>query len=108
MKQNFAAHLHQALQEVGCCPFLDMESLEKGQHGHMRPLDVLVCMWPFSPNPTPTPTIVSTSCAPCLKGRSSLFMFSTMFHQMICIVSSGMDRTLRLFAKVMGGDLQVK
>ncbi len=33
MKQNFATHLHQALLEAGCRPFLDMESPERGQHG---------------------------------------------------------------------------
>ncbi len=43
VKQNFAAHLHQALQEAGCRPFLDMESLEKGQHGQKKIYEVLGC-----------------------------------------------------------------
>ncbi|KAH8966046.1 hypothetical protein BDL97_03G003400 [Sphagnum fallax] len=43
VKQNFAAHLHQALQEAGCRPFLDMESLEKGQHGQKKIYEALAC-----------------------------------------------------------------
>jgi hypothetical protein len=43
VKQNFASHLHQALQEAGCRPFLDMESLEKGQHGQKKIYDALAC-----------------------------------------------------------------
>ncbi len=43
MKQNFAAHLHQALQEAGCRPFLDMESLEKGQDGQKKIYEALAC-----------------------------------------------------------------
>jgi hypothetical protein len=43
VKQNFAAHLHQALQEAGCRPFLDMESLEKGQHGQKKIYEALGC-----------------------------------------------------------------
>jgi len=33
VKGKFAAHLHQALQEAGCRPFLDKPDLEKGQPG---------------------------------------------------------------------------
>jgi hypothetical protein len=43
VKQNFAAHLHQALQEAGCRPFLDMESLEKGQDGQKKIYEALAC-----------------------------------------------------------------
>ncbi|CAM6047282.1 unnamed protein product [Sphagnum compactum] len=43
VKQNFAAHLHQALQEAGCRPFLDMESLEKGQHGQKKIYEAIGC-----------------------------------------------------------------
>ncbi|CAM6028769.1 unnamed protein product [Sphagnum balticum] len=43
VKQNFAAHLHQALQEAGCRPFLDMQSLEKGQHGQKKIYEALRC-----------------------------------------------------------------
>jgi hypothetical protein len=43
VKQNFAAHLHQALQEAGCRPFLDMESLEKGQHGQKKISEAIGC-----------------------------------------------------------------
>ncbi len=43
VKRNFAAHLHQALQEAGCRPFLDMESLEKGFHGQKKIYEALGC-----------------------------------------------------------------
>ncbi|CAM6029752.1 unnamed protein product [Sphagnum balticum] len=43
VKQNFAAHLHQALQEAGCRPFLDMESLEKGQDSQKKIYEALGC-----------------------------------------------------------------
>ncbi|CAM6077883.1 unnamed protein product [Sphagnum tenellum] len=43
VKQNFAAQLHQALQEAGCRPFLDVESLEKGQHGQKKIYEALGC-----------------------------------------------------------------
>ncbi len=33
MKRNFVAHLHEALRDAGLHPFMDMESLVKGQHG---------------------------------------------------------------------------
>jgi len=41
VKQNFAAPLHQALQEAGCRPLLDMESLEKGFHDQKEIDEVL-------------------------------------------------------------------
>ncbi len=43
VKGGFAAHLHQALQEAGCHPFVDMESLEKGQHGQKKIYEALGC-----------------------------------------------------------------
>ncbi len=43
MKQNFAAHLHHALQEAGCRPFLDMGSLEKGQPAQKQIYEALGC-----------------------------------------------------------------
>ncbi len=43
VKQNFAAHLHQALQEAGYRSFLDMESLGKGQHGQKKIYEALAC-----------------------------------------------------------------
>jgi hypothetical protein len=43
VKQNFAAHLHQALQEAGCRPFLDTDSLEKGQHSQTKIYEALAC-----------------------------------------------------------------
>jgi hypothetical protein len=42
VKRSFAAHLYQALQER-CRPFLDMESLEKGQHGQKKIYEALRC-----------------------------------------------------------------
>ncbi|CAM6017563.1 unnamed protein product, partial [Sphagnum balticum] len=36
VKGGFASHLHQALEEAGCRPFLDKPSLEKGQHGQKK------------------------------------------------------------------------
>jgi hypothetical protein len=42
VKRSFAAHLYQALQER-CCPFLDMESLEKGQPGQKKIYEALGC-----------------------------------------------------------------
>ncbi len=43
VKGGFASHLHQALQEAGCRPFLDKESLEKGQHGQKKIYEALRC-----------------------------------------------------------------
>ncbi len=43
VKQNFAGHLHQALQEAGYHPFLDMESLEKGQDAQQKISEALAC-----------------------------------------------------------------
>jgi hypothetical protein len=43
VKQNFAAHLHQALQGAGCRPFLDMESVETGQHSRKKIYEALGC-----------------------------------------------------------------
>jgi hypothetical protein len=42
VKRSFAAHLYQALQEM-CRPFLDMESLEKGQDGQKKIYEALGC-----------------------------------------------------------------
>jgi hypothetical protein len=36
VKGGFASHLHQALQEAGCRPFLDKLALEKGKHGQEK------------------------------------------------------------------------
>jgi hypothetical protein len=43
VKQNFVAHLHEALQEAGCRPFLDKKSLEKGQDGQEKIYEALRC-----------------------------------------------------------------
>ncbi|CAM6035318.1 unnamed protein product [Sphagnum compactum] len=43
VKGGFASHLHQALQEARCRPFLDKESLEKGQHGQKKIYEALGC-----------------------------------------------------------------
>ncbi len=43
VKGGFASHLHQALQEAGCRPFLDKQSLEKGQHGQKKIYEALGC-----------------------------------------------------------------
>ncbi len=43
VKGGFASHLRQALQEAGCRSFLDMESLEKGQHGQKKIYEALGC-----------------------------------------------------------------
>ncbi len=43
VKQNFAAHLHRALQEAGFRPFLNIESLEKAQHGQKKIYEALGC-----------------------------------------------------------------
>jgi hypothetical protein len=43
VKRRFASHLYEALQEAGCRPFLDMESLEKGQHGQKKIYEALGC-----------------------------------------------------------------
>jgi hypothetical protein len=43
VKRNFAAHLHQALQEAECRPFLDKPALEKGQHGQKKIYEALEC-----------------------------------------------------------------
>jgi len=42
-KGGFASHLHQSLQEAGCRPFLDKQSLEKGQHGQKKIYEALGC-----------------------------------------------------------------
>jgi len=41
VKGSFAAHLHQALQEAGCRPFLDKPDLEKGQPGQEKIYEAL-------------------------------------------------------------------
>ncbi|CAK9257205.1 unnamed protein product [Sphagnum jensenii] len=43
VKGGFASHLHQALQEAGCRPFLDKPALEKGQHGQKKIYEALGC-----------------------------------------------------------------
>jgi len=43
VKGGFASHLHQALQEAGCRPFLDKPALEKGQHGQKKIYEALEC-----------------------------------------------------------------
>ncbi|CAK9231015.1 unnamed protein product [Sphagnum troendelagicum] len=43
VKGGFASHLHQALQEAGCRPFLDKPALEKGQHGQKNIYEALRC-----------------------------------------------------------------
>jgi hypothetical protein len=43
VKGSFAAHLHQALQEAGCRPFLDKLDLEKGQPGQKKIYEALRC-----------------------------------------------------------------
>ncbi len=43
VKGSFAAHLHQALQEAGCRPFLDKLALEKGQPGQKKIYEALGC-----------------------------------------------------------------
>ncbi|CAK9880608.1 unnamed protein product, partial [Sphagnum jensenii] len=43
VKRSFAAHLHQALQEARCRPFLDKPSLEKGQKGQEKIYEALRC-----------------------------------------------------------------
>jgi ribosomal protein S24E len=43
VKRSFAAHLHQALQEAQCRPFLDKPALEKGQHGQKKIYEALGC-----------------------------------------------------------------
>jgi hypothetical protein len=43
VKGGFASHLHQALQEARCRPFLDKQSLEKGQHGQNNIYEALRC-----------------------------------------------------------------
>jgi hypothetical protein len=43
VKGGFASHLHQALQEARCRPFLDKESLEKGQDGQKEIYEALRC-----------------------------------------------------------------
>ncbi len=43
VKQNFVAHLHEALQEAGCRPFLDKVALEKGQPGQKKIYEALRC-----------------------------------------------------------------
>ncbi len=41
VKGSFVAHLHQALQEAGCRPFLDKPDLEKGQPGQEKIYEAL-------------------------------------------------------------------
>ncbi|KAH8942659.1 hypothetical protein BDL97_13G004500 [Sphagnum fallax] len=41
VKPNFVAHLHEALQEAGCRPFVDNKSLETGQHGQNKIFEAL-------------------------------------------------------------------
>ncbi len=43
VKRGFASHLYQALQEAGCCPFLDELSLEKGEPGQGKIYEALGC-----------------------------------------------------------------
>jgi hypothetical protein len=43
VKRGFAFSLYEALQEARCRPFLDMESLEKGQHGQNKIYEALGC-----------------------------------------------------------------
>ncbi len=43
VKGGFASHLHQALQEAGCRPFLDKLALEKGQPGQKKIFEALGC-----------------------------------------------------------------
>jgi len=43
VKGGFVSHLHQALQEAGCRPFLDKRALEKGQHGQKKIYEALGC-----------------------------------------------------------------
>jgi len=43
VKRSFAAHLHQALQEAQCRPFLDKPALEKGQHDQKKIYEALGC-----------------------------------------------------------------
>ncbi len=43
VKGGFASHLHQALQEAGCRPFLDKPDLEKGKDGQKKIYEALRC-----------------------------------------------------------------
>ncbi len=43
VKGGFASHLHQALEEAGCHPFLDKKCLEEGQPGQLKIYDALRC-----------------------------------------------------------------
>jgi hypothetical protein len=43
VKGGFASHLHQALQEARCRPFLDKKSLEKGQDGQEKIYEAIRC-----------------------------------------------------------------
>ncbi len=43
MKGGFASHLHQALQEAGCRPFLDKPALKKGEDGHDLDKGITTC-----------------------------------------------------------------
>ncbi len=43
VKGGFASHLHQALQEAGCRPFLDKPALKKGEHGHDLDKGITTC-----------------------------------------------------------------
>jgi hypothetical protein len=109
VKGSFAAHLHQALQEAGCRPFLDKPALEKGQPGQRKIYEALGCasvhVAIFSERYADSHYCLDELCA-MLEARSSLFLFSTMFHQVFCVVRSMMDHTPRL-SKVMG-DQRVK
>jgi hypothetical protein len=44
VKGGFASHLHQALQEAGCRPFLDKPDLEKGEPGQKKIYEALGCV----------------------------------------------------------------
>jgi hypothetical protein len=43
VKGGFASHLHQALQEAGCRPFLDKPALKKREHGHDLDKGITTC-----------------------------------------------------------------
>ncbi len=43
VKRGFAYNLYKALQKAGCRPFLDMESIEKGQPGQKKIYEALGC-----------------------------------------------------------------
>jgi len=43
VKRGFVSHLYETLQEARCRPFLDKESLEKGQDGQKKIYEALRC-----------------------------------------------------------------